>query len=80
MQCVFNGEVCAVFNIGGVMGVMVRHGSYISVYTNMASVSVHRGQKVSTRQMLGTVNSEGILQFQLRKGTAPQNPLRWLAR
>jgi septal ring factor EnvC (AmiA/AmiB activator) len=79
-RCIFDGEVCAVFNIGGVMGVMVRHGSYISVYTNLASVSVRRGQKVSTRQALGTVGSEGILQFQLRKGTTPQNPSNWLSR
>jgi septal ring factor EnvC (AmiA/AmiB activator) len=79
-RSIFDGEVCAVFNIGGVMGVMVRHGSYISVYTNLSSVSVRRGQRVSTRQTLGAVNSEGILQFQLRKGTAPQNPSRWLSR
>ena len=79
-RCVFDGEVCAVFNIGGVMGVMVRHGSYISVYSNLSSVSVRRGQKVATRQILGTVNAERILQFQLRRGSAPQNPARWLGR
>ena len=79
-RCVFDGNVCAVFNIGGVMGVMVRHGSYISVYTNLSSVSVRRGQKVSTRQILGSVNADGILHFQLRKGSAAQNPARWLGR
>ena len=79
-RSIFDGEVCAVFNISGVMGVMVRHGSYISVYTNLSSVSVRRGQRVSTRQALGTVGSEGILQFQLRKGTVAQNPSRWLSR
>lgn len=79
-RSVFDGDVCAVFNIGGVMGVMVRHGSYISVYTNLSSVSVRRGQKVSTRQILGSVNADGILHFQLRKGSAAQNPARWLGR
>ena len=78
-RSIFNGEVCAVFNIGGAMGVMVRHGRYISVYTNLSSVSVRQGQRVSPRQILGSVGSEGILQFQLRNGTAPQNPSRWLA-
>ena len=68
------------FNIGGVMGVMVRHGSYISVYSNLSSVSVRRGQRVSTRQTLGAVSSEGILHFQLRNGKTAQNPVRWLAR
>ncbi len=79
-RSIFGGEVCAVFNIGGVMGVMVRHGGYISVYTNLSSVSVRRGQKVSTRQILGSVNADGILHFQLRKGSAAQNPARWLGR
>lgn len=79
-RSVFSGEVCAVFNIGGVMGVMVRHGSYISVYSNLSSVSVHRGQQVSARQTLGAINADGVLHFQLRKGAAPQNPARWLSR
>lgn len=79
-RSIFDGEVCAVFDIRGVMGVMVRHGSYISVYSNLSSVSVRRGQKVSTRQALGVISSEGILHFQLRKGSTAQNPARWLAR
>ena len=62
------------------MGVMVRHGSYISVYTNLSSVSVSRGQRVSARQVLGTVGSENILQFQLRKEIAKLNPESWLGR
>lgn len=79
-RSIFSGEVCAVFNIGGVMGVMVRHGSYISVYTNLSSVAVRRGQQVSARQALGAINSEGILHFELRRGSTPQNPARWLGR
>ena len=62
------------------MVVMVRHGSYISVYCNLRSVSVHRGQQVSTRQALGTVGADNVLQFQLRKGTAKLNPEAWLGR
>ena len=79
-RSVFDGEVSAVFGIGGIMGVMVRHGSYISVYCNLSSVSVRKGQKVSTRQVLGTVGSENILQFQLRKQVAKLNPESWLGR
>ena len=80
VRSIFDGEVCAVFNISGIMGVMVRHGRYISVYSNLSSVSVQRGQRVSTRQALGSVGSDGILKFQLRNGSDPQNPSRWLAR
>ena len=79
-RSIFDGEVSAVFSFGGTMVVMVRHGSYISVYCNLSSVSVHRGQKVSTRQILGRVAGDNILQFQLRRETAKLNPESWLGR
>lgn len=79
-RSIFDGEVSAVFGIGGTMGVMIRHGSYISVYCNLSSVSVRKGQKVSTRQVLGTVGAENILQFQLRRQVAKLNPEVWLGR
>ena len=79
-RSIFDGEVSAVFSMGGVTGLMVRHGSYISVYCNLSSVSVHRGQKVSARQVLGTVGQDNILQFQLRKERAKLNPEAWLGR
>ena len=79
-RSIFDGEVSAVFSFGGSMVVMVRHGSYISVYCNLASVSVQKGQKVSTRQILGKVGQDEILQFQLRKETQKLNPESWLGR
>lgn len=80
VRSVFDGEVSAVFNTGGVIGVMVRHGSYISVYCNLSSVSVRKGQKVSTRQVLGTVGNDNTLQFQLRHEREKLNPETWLIR
>jgi len=79
-RSIYDGEVSAVFSFGGTMVVMVRHGAYISVYCNLKSVSVHRGQKVSTRQTLGHVGADNILQFQLRKETSKLNPEVWLGR
>lgn len=79
-RSIFDGEVSAVFTFGGTMVVMVRHGSYISVYCNLASVNVSRGQKVTTRQALGRVGQDNILQFQLRRETAKLNPESWLGR
>ena len=79
-RSIFDGEVCYVFTLGGSMGVMVRHGSYIPIYCNLSSVSVSRGQHVSTRQVLGTVGAEHILQFQLRKEINKLNPEVWLGR
>lgn len=80
VRSIFDGEVSAVVSIAGQMVVMVRHGSYISVYCNLKSVSVRQGQKVSARQVLGTVGQDNILQFQLRKETAKLNPEQWLGR
>ena len=80
VRCVFDGEVSAVFSYAGTTVVIVRHGSYLSVYCDLASVNVSRGQKVSTRQTLGRVGAEGVMQFQLRKGSAKLNPEGWLAR
>lgn len=79
-RSIFDGEVSAVFSFGGTVVVMVRHGSYISVYCNLSSVSVRRGQRVSTRQVLGRVGQDNILQFQLRRETAKLNPESWLGR
>ena len=79
-RSIFDGEVSAVFSFGGTVVVMVRHGSYISVYCNLSSVNVRRGQKVTTRQALGRVGHDNILQFQLRKETQKLNPESWLGR
>lgn len=77
-RAIYDGEVSAVFGFSGSMVVMVRHGAYISVYCNLRSVNVSKGQKVSTRQTLGAVGADNILQFQLRRETAKLNPEVWL--
>ena len=83
-RCIFDGEVTAVFTVGGLKNVMVRHGSYISIYCNLRSVSVSQGQRVSARQNLGAVAADASgkpnLHFQLRKEHATLNPEQWLAR
>ena len=83
-RAVFDGEVSAVFSLGGTSNVLVRHGSYISVYCNLASVSVRKGQKVRTKQTLGSVARDAsgncTMHFQLRRETSKLNPEAWLAR
>lgn len=83
-RAVFDGEVTAVFAFYNTKGILVRHGSYISVYCNLSSVIVSKGQKVHARDLLGSVaaNDEGkcILHFQLRKETATLNPEKWVGR
>ena len=81
-RAVFDGEVSSVFQYSGRYIVMLRHGSYITVYSGLSSVNVRRGQKVKTRETLGTIgaDTEGryILQFQMRKERTRLNPEQWV--
>ena len=79
-RSIFEGEVSAVVSVAGQLVVMVRHGDFISVYCNLKSVHVRKGQKVTTRQVLGTIGQDNILQFQLRRETSKLNPESWLGR
>ncbi len=83
-RCVFDGEVTAIFSMGGMTNVIVRHGSYITVYCNLSGVSVRQGQHVAARQTLGSVAHDAsgncTLHFQLRHETQKLNPERWLRR
>ncbi len=83
VQSVFEGTVSRVFTCpNGTKGIIIRHGEYMSVYTNLGNVTVREGAKVTTKQNLGTVytNSDGVAEFsfQLWKGTSSQNPRNWL--
>lgn len=83
-RCVFDGEVTAVFQFSGSKNVLVRHGSYISVYCNLSSVIVKKGQKLKARDLIGTVMADdsgnSVLHFQLRKETTKLNPEVWIGR
>ena len=81
VRCIFDGEVSGVARYGDAVIIIVRHGMFFSVYSDLSSASVTRGQKVSARQALGAVNREGTMKFELRRiSGAPVNPLAWLAR
>ena len=83
-RCIFDGEVSAVFQFSGSKNVLVRHGSYISVYCNLSSVIVVKGQKLKARDIIGTIASDdsgnSVLHFQLRKETTKLNPEAWIGR
>lgn len=83
-RAVFEGEVISVFSLGGTVNVIVRHGNYMTAYCYLSSASVHRGQKVSTKQTLGTVARDAsgnyTLQIQIYKMKERLNPESWIAR
>ena len=83
-RAIFDGVVTSVFKYDGVWNVLVRHGAYISVYSNLSSTIVKKEQKVRSRDILGTVANDGknncILHFQLRKETVKLNPEAWIGK
>lgn len=84
VRAVFAGEVAAVQNISGSYAVLIRHGEYFTVYSNLKSVSVSRGQKVTLKQNIGTVITDPVdgtteVHFEIRKGATPMNPSSWLS-
>lgn len=85
VRAVFQGEVTAVMDVLGTKVIMIRHGEYLTVYQNLNSISVKKGDKVSTKQTIGTVgknNSSNTyeLHFEIWKNNSYQNPNSWLVR
>lgn len=83
-RAIFDGEVTsvAVSPTGGKL-VIIRHGEYLSVYTNLADVQVKVGEKVKLKQIIGTVLSDedetkAAMNFQIWKGQKTMDPEGWL--
>lgn len=84
-RAVFGGEVTRVMSIPNYNYViMIRHGEYLSVYSNLSEVYVQNGQQITTKQEIGEVHtdkkeSKTELHFELWKGKSLLNPSNWLA-
>jgi murein DD-endopeptidase MepM/ murein hydrolase activator NlpD len=84
---VFDGEVTQVFTIAGSnKTVIIKHGMYRTVYSNLSKVTVKVGQKVKTKDNIGTIYSDPEdgdkteLYFQVWKDRNIHNPENWLAK
>ncbi|WDF48002.1 peptidoglycan DD-metalloendopeptidase family protein [Chryseobacterium sp. KACC 21268] len=82
-RCVFPGIVSSIQSINGSRTVVVKHGGYFTVYSNLASTLVKANQQVSAGTLIGEVGSdfdESItLDFQIWNGTNPVDPLGWVS-
>ena len=82
VKAVFNGTVTQIVVLPGYnQCVLVNHGEYFTLYSKLKSVSVKAGQKITTGQEVGTVDTiggEDLFHFELWKGSDPQNPEIWL--
>ncbi|MFD2908740.1 murein hydrolase activator EnvC family protein [Flavobacterium ardleyense] len=82
-RAVFGGEVLQVQVISANnKAVYVQHGDFITVYLNLASVSVNKGQKVSIKQSIGTIHTDSsgraVIKFLVLQNTTTLNPETWL--
>ena len=81
VKAIFEGEVQAVFNVGEVQAVMIRHGKYFTTYSNWSTVSVTKVQQVKTSQIIGRVAEIGQLDFVLSDEKDHMfDPEKWLRR
>ena len=84
-RAVFGGEVTSVIVLSPVnKAVMIQHGDYFTVYQNLSSVNVSKGDKVSIKQSLGKVRTNGetgktIIKFLILQNTTYNDPAGWLS-
>lgn len=86
-RAIFAGKVSAIFHQPGYDNiVMVRHGEYLTIYANIASISVKTGEQVKAGQIIGIISpvqgdrSHGILHFEIRHEKQKLDPLAWIRR
>jgi len=86
VRSVFNGTVVAVASVNGLDGkvIIIKHGEYLSVYSNLEESFVRTGDKIKTKQPVGKVltddNSNTELHFEIWKGQSMMNPESWIAK
>ncbi len=82
VKAVFDGEVTLVSYIEDKQAVFLKHGKYFTVYSNLASASVQRGDNVKTGEMIGKAGAndegQGQVDFILMKESDNVNPEHWL--
>jgi len=86
-RAVFDGEVRSIISVPGTANyaILIKHGNYFTLYSNIIKATVSPGQKVKARQNLGVIYKEPSdqstkLQFQLWKNTSKLNPINWLTK
>ncbi len=83
-RAIFEGEVMEIQKIKGAnKAIYIRHGNYITIYQNITNLLVKKGDKVVTKQKLGTVftntnTGKTILKFLVYKNADKMNPADWI--
>lgn len=81
-RSVFPGTVVNIMSNGGAKTVMVKHGDYFTIYSNLASTNVSKNQKISAGTTIGEIGMDidgtNSLDFQIWNKTTPVDPLNWI--
>ncbi len=81
-RCIFDGKVTSVVRSDDFAFVIVRHGSYLTVYCRLSNICVKEGDKVKAGDIIGDIATDASghtrILFQLRKEKTKLNPLQWL--
>ncbi|HSQ43491.1 MAG TPA: peptidoglycan DD-metalloendopeptidase family protein [Ginsengibacter sp.] len=82
VKAVFEGEVTLVSYIEDKQAVFIKHGKYFTVYSNLASANVQRGDQVKTGQVIGKAGEndegQGEVDFIIMQESTNVNPEQWL--
>ncbi len=83
-RSVFPGSVSSVLaNSDGTKTVILKHGSYFTIYSNLGNVTVSKGQQVSAGTPVGVIGQDFdgtyTLDFQVWNGSTPVDPLGWIS-
>lgn len=85
-RAVYKGEVTSCFMVANTYAVIVQHGNYRTVYSNLSKLNVKQGDKIETKQEIGTIftdpeqDQKTELYFQIYKDRNLLNPELWIAR
>lgn len=86
-RALFKGEVRKVIHIPGMnRGVIIRHGNFLTVYTNLSEVYVKAGDIVDTKQSIGRIytdKSDGnktLLHLEIWEENSKLDPISWISR
>jgi len=83
-RAVFNGEILQIQQLKNAnKAVMIQHGDYITIYYNLATISVKKGDKVSTKDPIGKVfthpvTKQTVIKFMVYRTDTEMNPADWV--
>ncbi|RLJ23023.1 septal ring factor EnvC (AmiA/AmiB activator) [Chryseobacterium sp. 7] len=83
-KSVFPGTVSSVVaSSDGTKTVIIKHGGYFTIYSNLSNANVSKGQQVSSGTPIGTIAQDFdgayTLDFQVWNGSTPVDPLGWIS-